>query len=207
MGVIHDSGIYRYDGAEPADRFRGAVRGRALARAGAERDARLQGQGARLRLHRLHAAPRHPEAPVRGGLVLAVEQEREARRRNTTPSSTTPKKVATLIQVDWKWYNDAQGRHRCARGADSERVIRRPVIPAGGGASRPPPSAALAGEDGFARVAPPLPFRPRRPSAKDARPFAAASECDSWLKRSRLRSCRASPGSSLASPRRPGRAS
>ncbi len=42
MGVIHDSGIYRYDGRQPADRFHRAGRGRALAGAGADHHARQQ---------------------------------------------------------------------------------------------------------------------------------------------------------------------
>ena len=34
----------------------------------------------------------------------------------------TPEKVAQLIQIDWKWYNERQGRGGRARGANLERV-------------------------------------------------------------------------------------
>ena len=46
MGVIHDSGRLSLRRPEPAGRFRQPVRGRDGARAGAERDAGLEGEGA-----------------------------------------------------------------------------------------------------------------------------------------------------------------
>ena len=81
IGVIHDSGRLSLRRPEPADRFRQPVRGRAGARAGAERDAGLQGQGAGLRLYRLHAAARRAEDAGRGRVVFAGQQEGEARRQ------------------------------------------------------------------------------------------------------------------------------
>ena len=58
IGVLHDSGIYRYDGQNQPIEFAAPVRRRALARAGVDRHARLEGEGARLRLCQLHPAAR-----------------------------------------------------------------------------------------------------------------------------------------------------
>ena len=60
----------------------------------------------------------------------------------------TPEKVATLIQVDWKWYNDRKDDIDASVAADLERVIRRPVVP--GRRRRKPLSAlpAIFAEDG-----------------------------------------------------------
>ena len=64
IGVLHDSGIYRYDGQNQPIAFAAPSRGRALARAGVEHHARHQGARARQRLHRFHPAAGRPEAAL-----------------------------------------------------------------------------------------------------------------------------------------------
>ena len=62
--------------AEPADRIRGALRRRALARAGVDRHARLQGAASSPTLRQFHAAAGRPEAARRGRVVFARRTRR-----------------------------------------------------------------------------------------------------------------------------------
>ena len=92
IGVLHDSGIYRYDGQNQPIEFAAPSEGvlsleqvwtvtpgsKVKELAYAYVDYILQ--------------PGRPEAALRGGVVFARQQEGEARRRNTTPSSTTPRR-------------------------------------------------------------------------------------------------------------------
>ena len=129
IGVLHDSGIYRYDGQNQPIEFAAPSEGVLVARAGVEHHARLQGEGARLRLHRLHPAAGGPEAalPRRCGIrppnrkvKLDAEIRRQALQHRGEGGAADPGRLEMVQR--------AQGRHRRARDPDPARVslaIRR----------------------------------------------------------------------------------
>ncbi len=120
-GVIHDSGVYRYEGQNQPVDFASPAEGVMALEQVLNVTPGSKVKGAGLRLYRLHAAARRAEAAGRGRVVFAGEQEGEARRQYDEKLLTTEAKVATLIQPDWKWYNARKGRRRRARHEDPER--------------------------------------------------------------------------------------
>ena len=106
MGVIHDSGVYRYEGQNQPVEFAQPDRGRDGAGAGAERDAG-------------HRRSRNSPSPTSTTCCGPTCRSCWPRRVWYSPANkkvkldakydakllTTPEKVATLIQPDWKWYN------------------------------------------------------------------------------------------------------
>ena len=83
------------------------VRGRAGARAGAERHAGLQGRRSwPSPISTTCCGPTCRRLLAEARLVFAGQQEGEARRQvRRQASDHAEAKVATLIQPDWKWYN------------------------------------------------------------------------------------------------------
>ena len=107
IGVLHDSGIYRYDGQNQPIAFAAPSEGVLSLEQVLEHHARHQDARARQRVHQLHPRPgRAEDACARRCWYSPSNKKVKLGANYDAKLYNTEAKVAQLIQVDWKWYNE-----------------------------------------------------------------------------------------------------
>ena len=122
IGVLHDSGIYRYDGQNQPIAFAAPSEGVLSLEQVWNITPGTQGARARQRVYRFHPAARRAEAARRGGVVFAVEQEGEARREIRRQALQHRGEGRAADPGRLEMVQRAQGRHRRARHPYPERM-------------------------------------------------------------------------------------